>query len=113
MKDAGRCSHLHWVDRPSKLRDINMWFPRFALLGFATQLPFMSSPSFPKMSTTIRDFELKTGKDRFSPKDLIELPRPGVGQANAAGDLVLASVSKYSFEEKKYGFPQFLTFARH
>jgi hypothetical protein len=88
-----------------------MWFPRFALLGFATQLPFMSSPSFPKMST-IRDFELKTGKDRFSPKDLIELSRPGVGKANAAGDLVLASVSKYSFEEKKYGFPQFLTFTR-
>lgn len=76
-----------------------------ALLGFATQLPFMSSPpeGIPshKMST-ISDFELKTGQDRFSPKDLIELDRPGAGKANAAGDLVLAFVSKYSFEETKY-----------
>lgn len=53
-----------------------------------------------KMST-VRDFELKAGKDRFSPKDLIELHRPSAGKANAAGDLVLASVSKYSFEENK------------
>ena len=63
-----------------------------------------------KMST-IRDFELKTGKDRFSPKDLIELHRPSAGKANVAGDLVLASVSKYSFEENKSEFPQFLAFA--
>lgn len=62
-----------------------------------------------KMST-IRDFELKEGKDRFSPKDLIELPRPGAGKANAAGDLVLVSVSKYSFEENEYEYPQFLAF---
>jgi len=80
------------------LGDTGMWFPRFALLGFATQLPFMSAPPM----STIKDFELKTGKDRFSPKDLIELPRPSTGEANAAGDLVLASVSKYSFEEKMY-----------
>jgi hypothetical protein len=48
-----------------------------------------------------REFKLKLGEDRFSPKDLIELPRPDTGKANAAGDLVLASVSKYSFEDKK------------
>jgi hypothetical protein len=60
--------------------------------------------------STISDFELKTGEDRFSPKDLIELHRPGSGKANAAGDLVLASVSKYSFEGKKYELPQFLAF---
>jgi hypothetical protein len=63
-----------------------------------------------KMST-ISDFELKTGKDRFSPKDLIELHRPSAGKANTAGDLVLASVSRYSFESKRYDFPQFLAFA--
>jgi hypothetical protein len=63
-----------------------------------------------KMST-IGDFELKTGKDRFSPKDLIELHRPSAGKANVAGDLVLASVSKYSFEENKSEFPQLLAFA--
>jgi hypothetical protein len=61
--------------------------------------------------STIGEFELKTGKDRFSPKDLIELHRPSAGQANAVGDLVLASVSKYSFEENKYDFLQFLAFA--
>ena len=61
--------------------------------------------------STIRDFELKTGKDRFSPKDLIQLPRPSAGKANVAGDLVLASVSEYSFEENKYESPQFLAFA--
>jgi hypothetical protein len=63
-----------------------------------------------KMST-VTDFELKTGKDRFSPQDLIELHRPNAGRANVAGDLVLASVSKYSFEENKYEFPQFLASA--
>jgi hypothetical protein len=84
--------------------------PGLALLGFATQLPFPPEGiPFHKMST-ISDFELKTGEDRFSPKDLIELHRPGAGKANAAGDLVLASVSKYSFEVDKYEFPQFLAF---
>lgn len=76
-----------------------MWFPRVALLGFAAQLPFMSSP--PAEMSKIREFSLKTGEDRFSPKSLIELPRPDAGKANAAGDLVLASVSRYSFEDKK------------
>jgi hypothetical protein len=47
------------------------------------------------------EFNLKTGNDRFSPKDLVELPRPGAGQANAAGDLVLVSASRYSFEDKE------------
>lgn len=61
-----------------------------------------------KMST-ISDFELKTGKDRFSPKDLVELPRPSAGKANPAGDLVLVSVSRYSFEENKYDFFKFLS----
>ncbi|KAI0057861.1 alpha/beta-hydrolase [Artomyces pyxidatus] len=51
--------------------------------------------------STVREFNLKVGSDRFTPKDLIELERPGAGVANAAGDLVLVPVSKYSFEEKK------------
>ncbi|KAI0283918.1 alpha/beta-hydrolase [Russula aff. rugulosa BPL654] len=61
----------------------------------------MSSPPEDIPSHRMSDFELKTGKDRFSPKDLIELHRPGAGKANTAGDLVLASVSKYSFEEEQ------------
>jgi len=78
-----------------------MWFSRAALLGFAAQLqlPFMSSP--PNMPT-IREFSFKAGNDRFTPQNLIELPRPDVGKANAAGDLVLASVSEYSFADKKF-----------
>jgi len=81
-----------------------MWFPRAALLGFAAQLPFMSSPptNVPSCDmSTIREFSFKAGNDTFTPKDLIELPRPDVGKANPAGDLVLASVSKYSFADKK------------
>ena len=78
-----------------------MWFPHVALLGLAAQLPFMSSPPAGIPSHKMSEFNLKTGDDRFTPKDLIELPRPGAGQANAAGDLVLASVSRYSFNDKK------------
>jgi hypothetical protein len=81
-----------------------MWFPRAALLGFAAQLPFMSPPPTNVSSrnmSTIREFSFKAGNDRLTPKDLIELPRPDVGKANPAGDLVLASVSKYSFADKK------------
>lgn len=81
-----------------------MWFPRAAFLGFAAQLPFMSPPptNVPSRDmSTIREFSFKAGNDRFTPKDLIELPRPDVGKANPAGDLVLASVSKYSFADKK------------
>ncbi|KAJ6563539.1 Alpha/Beta hydrolase protein [Mycena sp. CBHHK59/15] len=46
-------------------------------------------------------FALKEGVDIFSPKDLVELERPGAGIANSVGDLVLVPYSKYSFKEKK------------
>jgi len=46
-------------------------------------------------------FSFKSGNDTFTPQDLVELTRPGAGVANAAGDLVLVPVSKYSFAEKK------------
>jgi hypothetical protein len=81
-----------------------MWFPRTAILGFAAQLPFLLRPSLKAPShpmTTISEFRLKTGNGRFTPKDLIELSRPGAGTANTAGDLVLAPVSEYSFADKK------------
>jgi hypothetical protein len=48
------------------------------------------------------DFKLKEGKHILSPKNMLELPRPGAGTVNEAGDLVLVPVSKYSFEESKY-----------
>ena len=47
------------------------------------------------------DFEFKKGEDVFTPHDLVELPRPGEGVPNAAGDLVLVSVSTYSFKTDK------------
>jgi hypothetical protein len=90
-----------------------MWSPRVALLGFVAQLPFMSSPPAGIPSREMSEFNLKTGKDRFSPKDLIELPRPDTGKANPAGDLVLTYVAKYSFKDKKWvqTSPKFLAFA--
>jgi len=76
-----------------------MWFPRATLLGFAAQLPLTSFLPTYNMST--KEFTFKTGNDRFTPQNLIELPRPDSGKANAAGDLVLASISKYSFADEK------------
>jgi len=46
-------------------------------------------------------FTFKQGPDVFSPKELIELARPGAGVANPAGDLAFVSLSKYSFKERK------------
>ena len=46
-------------------------------------------------------FSFREGPDVFTPKDLVELSRPGAGIANVPGDLVLVHVSKYSFEDKK------------
>jgi dipeptidyl aminopeptidase/acylaminoacyl peptidase len=47
------------------------------------------------------DFAFKEGLDVFSPKDLIELGRPGSGVANQAGDLVLVPYSEYSIAAKE------------
>ncbi|KAJ7928032.1 alpha/beta-hydrolase [Mycena leptocephala] len=47
------------------------------------------------------NFALKEGADIFSPKNLVELGRPGTGVANEPGDLVLVPYSKYSFKDKK------------
>ncbi|CAL1712862.1 unnamed protein product [Somion occarium] len=89
-----------------------MWFPPglglpISLLGLASQIP-LEQPSTPvklgdiaNMSVTKAPFKLKEGSDVFSPKNLLELPRPGVGIANQPGDLVLVPVSTYSFKEKK------------
>ncbi|EGN98331.1 hypothetical protein SERLA73DRAFT_91651 [Serpula lacrymans var. lacrymans S7.3] len=71
-------------------------------LGLSAQVPLRD----PSLDTTAimpakPDFSFKEGADIFSPKDLIELARPGAGAANDAGDLVLVPVSKFSFEDKK------------
>ncbi|KAF9013539.1 alpha/beta-hydrolase [Cyathus striatus] len=82
-----------------------MRFP-FTLLGLSTQLQsFFSSSPHPTPETKAMagnpDFAFKEGADVFSPKDLVELGRPGAAVANLAGDLALVSFSKYSFDEKK------------
>ncbi|KAK2465265.1 hypothetical protein APHAL10511_002619 [Amanita phalloides] len=53
------------------------------------------------MVDTNIDFTFKQGPDIFSPKDLIELGRPGSGVANPAGDLALVPYSEYSSAEKE------------
>ena len=53
------------------------------------------------ISTAKADFEFRTGKGVFSPYDLVELPRPGAGVANPAGDVVFVPVSKYSIKDKE------------
>lgn len=73
-----------------------------SLLGSASQVPLQLSPQPPMPSSTSAQFRFKEGPDVFSPQDLVELPRPGTGIANAPGDLLLVSVSKYSLKDKKY-----------
>lgn len=83
------------------------------LLG-AAQLPLlpshMAAVNSPARQRNDRQFELKDGADVFSPKDLIQLPRPGAGIVNPEKeDLVLVSVSQYSFETKKWIRPNCLS----
>ncbi|KAG6857145.1 hypothetical protein H0H87_008715 [Tephrocybe sp. NHM501043] len=47
------------------------------------------------------EFSFKEGPGIFTPKNLVELKRPGAGVANEAGDLVFVPVSEYSFKDKK------------
>ena len=73
------------------------------LLASATQVPFMqNAPGASKMLwQTDSAFEFKSGANVFTPKDLVELPRPGAGVANDVGDLVLVPVGRYSFKDKE------------
>ncbi|KAF7299598.1 Dipeptidyl-peptidase 5 [Mycena chlorophos] len=45
-------------------------------------------------------FTLKDDKSRFTLENFIELPRPGVGIANAAGALAFIPVTEYSFQQR-------------
>lgn len=47
------------------------------------------------------DFKLKHGHGVFTPKDMLELPRPGAATPNPHGDLAFMVVSHYSFEKKR------------
>lgn len=50
------------------------------------------------------NFKWIEGDDIFTPLDLVQLPRPGAGVANGAGDLVLVPVSEYSVKDKECAF---------
>ena len=68
-----------------------------------TQIPFhIPADNIMVAHGSKATFRFKEGSDVFTPKDLVELSRPGPGVANVPGDLILVPVSKYSFEEKKY-----------
>lgn len=84
-----------------------MWFPSLglpvSLLGLAAQVPLQPPVSSPNsvMSLPQLDFQWKEGSSVFTPKDLLELARPGEGIANPTGDLIIISSSTYSLKDKK------------
>ncbi|THU96790.1 hypothetical protein K435DRAFT_778448, partial [Dendrothele bispora CBS 962.96] len=83
----------------------------FTWLGFGAQISLhthqttsgvavINKSAFTSESKTRDEFQFKEGANVFTPKDAIELQRPGVGIANDAGDWVLVSYSQFSFEDK-------------
>jgi hypothetical protein len=68
----------------------------------AEQFPLQSTGHGRKTSRRNMDkFKLKDGDDVFTPKKMLELPRPGAAVANEDGDMAYMVVSQYSFETKK------------
>lgn len=74
-------------------------FPALART-FSSQFPIIDHRL--ATSKTDPEFKLKEGPDVFTPRNLVQLTKPGVGVANPDGDLVLILVSKSSLEDKKY-----------
>lgn len=68
----------------------------------ASQLPLNGQPVQPANMTRrpMDVFSLKDGKDVFSPRAMLEMPRPRAGVANFAGDLAYVPVTQYSFENR-------------
>lgn len=84
---------------------VNLLFvlPSLVCTLFGTLIPFqVPADNVMVAHGTKATFRFKEGSDLFTPKDFVELSRPGSGVANVPGDLVLVPVSKYSFEKKKY-----------
>ncbi|KAJ6559070.1 Alpha/Beta hydrolase protein [Mycena vulgaris] len=76
-----------------------MRFP-FGLLGIPVAQTALQPNSDWQTSPPV-EYALKEAPDVFSPKNLVELGRPGTGISNGDGDLVLVPFSKFSLEEKK------------
>lgn len=77
-----------------------MWLP--FILSLAAQMPF--APPAKSARRNSSSFAFKEDADRFSPRNLIELGRPGTGRANDLGDLVMVSYTQYNstVEESVY-----------
>ncbi|OCH92867.1 alpha/beta-hydrolase [Obba rivulosa] len=78
-------------------------FP-ITLIGLAAQAPLSpTNPPEPAPAAMAaqQDFTFKDSASIFSPLNLVELSRPGTGQANGVGDLALVPVSRYSLKDKK------------
>ena len=72
------------------------------VLGLAAQVPLQPTVNSTSLyAPGMADFEFKQGPDIFSPTDLVQLPRPGVGVANPSGDLLFVPLSQYSLKDKK------------
>ena len=68
----------------------------------ANQLPLSGQAVHPaNMPRRPMDgFSLNDGKDVFSPRVMLEMPRPRAGVANFAGDLAYLPVTQYSFDNR-------------
>uniref|UniRef100_A0A8H8CEI2 Dipeptidyl-peptidase V n=1 Tax=Psilocybe cubensis TaxID=181762 RepID=A0A8H8CEI2_PSICU len=53
------------------------------------------------MSNPTQEYKFKEAEDIFSPKDLIQLGRPGAAVANHEADLAFVPFSQFSFEDNK------------
>lgn len=71
-----------------------------SILGLAAQVP-LQSPLNSTNSMAALKTVFKEGADVFSPKDLVQLPRPGTGTANEAGDLVFVPIAQYNLKDNK------------
>ena len=95
------------VSCTSCIATVMMWTLLIALPSLVcalsdNQIPFHKPADNTVMAhSTKAAFSFKEGSNVFTPKDLVELSRPGPGVANVPGDLILVPVSKYSFEDKK------------
>jgi len=82
---------------------LGVFFAYFISVAMAEQLPLHSSGHGQDTNRrrNMEKFKLKDGSDIFTPKDMLELPRPGAAIANEEGDLAYMVISQYSFGHRK------------
>ncbi len=71
-----------------------------SVLGLAAQVP-LHSPLNSTTTMATPESVFKEAADVFSPKDLVQLPRPGTGTANEAGDLLFVPIAQYNLKDNK------------